>query len=67
MWLMEVVEVVEVMEVMEVRVLVGPCPLSPANSQTLSSSPCPRQLNMGRLTGKTKFIFPKLSYIVLNV
>ena len=55
MWLVE--EVAVVMEVVEVR----PCPLSPANSQTSSSSQCPRLLSMRRLTGKTKFIFPKLS------
>ena len=57
MLLMVLVEVV-------VRVLLElcpQCPQCPANSQTLSSSLCPRLLNMGRLTGKTQYDFPKLS------
>ena len=49
-WLMLMVEVV------------GPCPLSPANNQTWSSSRCPRLLNTRRLTGsQTKYLSQRLS------
>ena len=39
------------------RFLLGPCPQCPASNQTLSSSLCPRLLNMRKLTGKTKSVW----------
>ena len=45
------------------RFLLGPCPQCPASNQTLSSSLCPRLLNMRRLTGKTKSVCQQVSAI----